>query len=50
MLTDVLVEFDPVSYSVTEGGNVTFRIVKKTTSTRAVTVYFTVGADTENGV
>ena len=48
---DVLVEFDPVDYIVTEGEEVMFRIVKRTNSTRevTVTVVFDAGNNLTNG-
>ena len=48
--TEVAVEFDPVSYIVTEGEDVMFRIVKQTNSTRVVTVYFNAGNESANGI
>ena len=41
MFADVVIEFDPVIYDVDEGdGVVTFRIVKRTPTTREVSVLF----------
>ena len=37
---DVLIEFDPMTYSVIEGQDVPFRIVKRTNSTRDAAVFF----------
>ena len=48
--TDVVVEFDPVRYSVVEGKDVMFRIVKRTVSTREVTVFFITSPEAGNGM
>ena len=37
---DVVVEFDPVTYEVTESGSVTFMIVLRTQSQRQIAVFF----------
>ena len=49
MYTDVLVEFDPTSYMITEGGILMFRIVRQTSSDREVTVIFNTRTDSASG-
>ena len=46
----MLVEFDPSSYTATEGEGVMFRIVKRTDSSQEVTVVFTTRPLTASGM
>ena len=47
---EVLVEFDPTSYETAEGQDVMFRIIKRTSSSRNVTVIFSTRPATANGM
>ena len=43
--TDVVIEFDRTSYTTMEGEDVMFRIVKRTDSSREVTVVFSTSTE-----
>ena len=43
--TDVVIEFDHTSYTTMEGEDVMFRIVKRTDSSREVTVVFSTSTE-----
>jgi len=50
ILAVAVVEFDPTTYTVTESeGVVMFRIVKRTTSTQPVSVFFSTSPGTATG-